>query len=68
MLIKNTEKPKKLKPIGNEYATPENGLPYVPDLHVGGTVLKGTSLTFWLSNSLFETGYEKIDWGKNERN
>ena len=38
--------------MGNEYATPENDLPYVPDLHVRGTVTSGdgrggTKLQFW---------------------
>ena len=35
--------------FGNEYATPENELPYVPDLHIRGTVKKPNGLTFWLS-------------------
>jgi hypothetical protein len=64
VLAKVKEKPKQWKPMGNEYATPENELPYVPDLHINGTVQRHGSLTFWLSNPQFREGYDKIDWGK----
>lgn len=66
------ESPLLKKKMGNEYATSENELPYVPDLHITGTVKREKSLTFWLSNPLFREGYAKIQWSKkeadNERN
>lgn len=36
--------------MGNEWATTENELPYVPDLHVSGTVKRPDSITFWRFN------------------
>ena len=54
--------------MSTEYATPENELPYVPDLHIEGTMLTPKGLRFWLSNSLFRTGYDKIKWDKEEGN
>ncbi len=50
-----------------EYASPENELPYTPDLHIHGTVKKQNSLTFWLSNPDYRKGYSKIKWDKKEK-
>ncbi len=55
-------------PMGNQYATPDNELPYTPDLHIAGTVKKQDTLTFWLWNPLYEAGYSKIQWHKEENN
>lgn len=38
--------------IGQEWATPENELPYTPDLHISGTVRTPRGITFWMFNPL----------------
>jgi len=53
--------------FGNEWAMESNELPYVPDLHIAGTVKKQNSLTFWMHSPLYEIGYSKIKWGKKEK-
>jgi len=37
--------------MSTEYATEDNDLPYVPDLHIKGTISRGTngSREFWLT-------------------
>ncbi len=53
--------------MNNEWATENNELPYVPDLHISGTVKKEGKLTFWMHSPQYEIGYSKIDWDKEEK-
>lgn len=52
--------------MGTEYATPENELPYVPDLHVRGTVKRPDSITFWLSRPR-PKGMSVDEWDRLEQ-
>ena len=66
--------------MSTEYATPENNLPYEPNLHISGTITRnrnGKTLTeFWLSRPRPEgmgiDEWDKLEtekwnriWGKN---
>jgi len=49
------------------YATPENDLPYVPDLHTRGTIPRaGGKLEFWLSRPR-PKGYSVEEWDELEQ-
>jgi len=51
----------------NEYATEENDLPYVPDLHVRGTIPRGGGrLEFWLSRPR-PKGFSVDEWDRLEQ-
>lgn len=49
-----------------EFATPENELPYTPDLHISGTVKRPGGLTFWLSRPR-PVGVSVDDWEAQEQ-
>lgn len=53
--------------MGNYYATPENDMPYVPDLHVSRTIPRGGGkLEFWLSRPR-PKGYSVDEWDRLEQ-
>jgi len=52
--------------FGNEYATPYNELPYTPDLHISGTVVRPNGITFWLSRPR-PSGVSVDEWEVQEQ-
>ena len=50
--------------MSNYYATPENELGYVPDLHIRGTIPRGGGkLEFWLSQPR-PKGFSVDEWDR----
>lgn len=55
-----------------EYATEKNELPYVPDLHIGGTIVRspkkgrGARTDFWLTRPC-PKGIDPDDWETQEQ-
>lgn len=49
-----------------EWATEDNELPYVPDLHVGGTVQRPNGITFWLTRPRSK-GISVDEWETQEQ-
>ena len=54
--------------MGNYYATPENDIDYVPDLHISGTIPNGTrgGLRFYLCRPRPE-GISPNTWEKQNK-
>jgi len=55
-----------MKPIGNEYATPENDTGYEPSLHKRGTIDTPRGIQFWLTRPR-PKGFNMEEWDRLEQ-